>query len=106
MAWHGKVRSGAEHAWSGRKAVERIRHRWSGWKQKPRRSLIELDRLVGLVFNLIPLMLIVYGAGFVLGLDGEGGLKHRSVGVLLVLIGLPFLYLDWVYIRRPVEGNE
>jgi hypothetical protein len=89
-----------------RHAVERIRHWWSGWKQKPRRPLIELDRNVGLVFNLIPLLFVIFGGEMALGLDGEGGLKRRFVGVLLVVIGVPFLYLDWVYIRRPVERDE
>jgi hypothetical protein len=86
--------------------AERARRLWSAWKVKPRASLVDLGRLEFMLFALIPLLAVVFGAETVVGIGDDAPLIGRLGGALAVLLGLPFLYLDWVYVRRPVRRTE
>jgi protein-S-isoprenylcysteine O-methyltransferase Ste14 len=79
---------------------------WSDWKRKPRKPLIEVSRLVGILFFLTPLLSVIFGAEMIIGAESEVTPTRRLIGVLLVILGLPFLYLDWIYLRRPVKRER
>jgi hypothetical protein len=39
-------------------------------------------------------------------LDRGVTMGRRVAAVLFIILGLPVLYFDWVFIRRPVEGKD
>ena len=59
-----------------------------------------------ILFFLIPSVALIAGARFLLGLNGEKGAWQHLVGLPILLFGLLVAYLDWVYVNRPVKGEE
>lgn len=76
------------------------------WGRKPRRSLARTQGVLILWAVLAPFLLIVDGAELLLGLVYPASLGSHVMGLPLLAAGVLVVYLDLVYLRRPVRPKS
>jgi hypothetical protein len=89
-----------------RSGLQEPRRELQVWGRKPRRSLARTQGVLILWAVLAPFLLIVDGAELILGLVYPASLASHVMGLPLFAAGVLVVYLDVVYLRRPVRAKS
>jgi hypothetical protein len=75
---------------------------WQWWKNAPRPPLRYMSGLGSAAFVFIPATGLIGAARCFLGLNGNAPLD-RLYGFLFLAVGLMAAFLDYHYVKRPVD---